>query len=93
MIGYTAVVDLHSRCHTVEVVDGVAVQRDADGEVVEVTDVSWVKPKRLGYPWDDHTTLEISNALADVIAAAKETRQNVEALRNACDMVLGEAHA
>lgn len=90
MAGLTTLIDLHDDCHSVEVVESVAVQRDKDGNVVCVSDVAWNRRAYLGYPWDDHTVFDEASVLADVIAAKEQSRGDIEALRLACDIVLAE---
>lgn len=90
MIGFSAAVSLTDEVHSVEIADGVAVLRDCDGAVLGIQTVQWAKPQTLLYRWDEPDRFDMASSLADVFLQMEMVRSEIQSLRAACDIALGE---
>lgn len=81
---------LHPACGEVRVSDGVAVQFAEDGTPLVTEPANWVRPASLPYDWDEWSRPERSKLLAEVMADARMTREELLALRDAVVIALGE---
>lgn len=88
MLGYSTRIDLPEGWSTVEVVDSVAVIRDSDDNVLNIQHVEWIRKQDLPYEWDEPKRIELTSAMADVLDSARLTREQVLAMRSACDIAL-----